>query len=120
VSRPASIPGQYPLKILFVCSQNKLRSLTAETIFSGSSHYQVKSAGTEAASRIRVTEGMIGWADKIFAMEKNHVNLLREKYREKLTGKQLICLHIPDDYEYMDPELIRVLKTKLGQYIELS
>lgn len=120
MSQPAPTLRPYPLQILFVCSQNKLRSLTAEKIFSGTNHCQVKSAGTGAGARIRITKGMIGWADKIFAMEKNHLNLLRHKYREELAGKPLICLHIPDDYEYMDPELIRLLKIKLSPYLELS
>ena len=52
-------------------------------------------------------------------MEKNHVNILRKKYRETLSAKQLVCLHIPDDYDYMDAELIAVLKFKLSRYIEV-
>jgi predicted protein tyrosine phosphatase len=109
--------GPYPLKILFVCSQNKLRSLTAEKTYEAFAGYQVKSAGTDAGARIRVTGGHIGWADKIFVMEKNHLNILRRKFREELTGKHLVCLHIPDDFEYMDPDLIKILKKKLGDHI---
>jgi predicted protein tyrosine phosphatase len=119
VSSEDSRPPAFPSKILFVCSQNKLRSLTAETIYENFPRYQVKSAGTNPGARIRVTEGLIGWADRIFVMEKNHVNILRKKYREALAKKQLVCLHIPDDYAYMDPDLIAVLKFKLSRYIEI-
>ena len=118
IDAPISQPPAAP-KILFVCSQNKLRSLTAEKIYQDFRRYQVKSAGTNAGARIRVTEGLIGWADRIFVMEKNHLNILRKKYREALTGKQLVCLFIPDDYEYMAPELINILKLRLSRYLEI-
>jgi len=48
------------IQILLVCSQNRLRSLTAETIFDGVNGHQVRSAGTEDGARIRVTAGHIG------------------------------------------------------------
>ncbi|MDB9514606.1 methyltransferase domain-containing protein [Kamptonema animale CS-326] len=105
-------------KILFVCSQNKLRSLTAEKMYENS-NYAVKSAGTEKGARTRVTEGIIGWADLIFVMEKRHSDRLRSKFRESLAGKKIICLHIPDNYDYMEPELIEILEAKLSSYIEL-
>ncbi|MDF0554316.1 hypothetical protein [Kamptonema sp. UHCC 0994] len=105
-------------KILFVCSQNKLRSLTAEKMYENS-NYAVKSAGTEKGARTRVTAGMIGWADLIFVMEKRHRDRLRSKFRESLAGKKIICLHIPDNYEYMEPELIEILESKLSPYIEV-
>ena len=73
-----------PTKLLFLCSQNRLRSLTAETIYQGFPGYVVKSAGTEPGARIRVNEGHIGWADTIFVMEKKHARILREKFREAL------------------------------------
>jgi predicted protein tyrosine phosphatase len=70
----------HPLKLLFICSKNWLRSLTAEHMLQGTSGYAVKSAGTEPNARIRVNEGQIGWADLIFVMEKklarNRHNLL--------------------------------------------
>ena len=106
-------------KLLFVCSQNKLRSLTAEKLFQGFPLYQVRSAGTQPGARIVVTEGHIGWADMVFCMEKSHVNRLRRKFPEALEGKEVICLHIPDEYEYMQPELIDELRGRLGLYLTL-
>jgi predicted protein tyrosine phosphatase len=107
------------LKILFVCSRNRWRSLTAEKIYEGFPGYSVRSAGTEANARIRVTEGHVGWADLIFVMEKRHAERLREKFPEALVGKQVICLHISDDYEYMDADLIELLKSRLEPHIAL-
>ncbi len=109
----------HPKKILFVCSHNRWRSLTAERMYDGFPGYEVRSVGTEPGARIRVTEGHIGWADWIFVMEKKHVEKLRNKFDEALVGKRIICLHIPDDYACGDPELIALLKAKLSEYVEV-
>ncbi len=106
-------------KLLFVCSRNKLRSLTAEKLFQGFPAYQVRSAGTQPEARIVVTEGHLGWADVIFVMEKSHLSRLQRKFPEALRGKQVVTLHIPDDYEFMQPELLDELRGKLGPHIQL-
>ncbi|MFA6207857.1 MAG: hypothetical protein WC714_00370 [Candidatus Obscuribacterales bacterium] len=106
-------------KILFVCSQNKWRSLTAERIYEGFSQYQVRSAGTAPGARVRVTEGHIGWADWIFVMEKKHLQVLTGKYSDRLADKKVVCLHIPDHYQFMDIELIKLLKNRLGHHIDV-
>jgi predicted protein tyrosine phosphatase/ubiquinone/menaquinone biosynthesis C-methylase UbiE len=105
-------------KILFVCSQNKWRSLTAEKICEKISGYSARSAGTEKGARIRVTEGLLGWADLIFVMEKKHGSRLRSKFPDSIKGKEVICLQIPDNYRYMEPELVELLQAKLSLYME--
>jgi predicted protein tyrosine phosphatase len=111
--------SRHPTKVLFVCSQNRIRSLTAERIFAGVDGFQARSAGTQPNARIVVTEGHIGWADIIFTMEKSHWNLLRQKFGAALDGKRVIALHIPDEYQFMQPELIDELKIKVVQHIEI-
>jgi predicted protein tyrosine phosphatase len=108
------------VKILFVCSQNRLRSLTAETIFDGQGGHQVRSAGTEEGARVRVTAGHIGWADLIFVMEKRHRDRLEKKFREALAGKPVVCLYIPDEYEYMDEELIDRLRGGVAPHVDFG
>lgn len=108
------------MKVLFVCSQNRLRSLTAEAVFNGLGGHQVRSAGTETGARIRVTAGQLGWADLIFIMEKRHLHRLQTKFHEEIAGKRLICLYIPDDYEYMDEELIDRLRTGVAEYVDFD
>jgi Predicted protein tyrosine phosphatase len=105
------------IKILFLCSQNKRRSLTAEKIFNGTNNHEVRSAGTETNARIKVTPGILGWADIIFCMEKKHVRRLKEKYKDIIANKEVICLNIPDDYEYMDEELIELLEASVEEYL---
>ena len=108
-----------PLKLLFICSQNKIRSLTAEHMLQGVLGLAVKSAGTEPNSRIRVNEGHIGWADLIFVMEKKHRRILEENFPEALVRKSIICLNIPDVYRYLEPALRDELRAGLSQHIEL-
>ncbi len=105
--------------ILFVCSQNKLRSPTAETIFSEKEGFDVLSAGLNKDAEIPLTAGLVEWADTIFVMEKAQRNKLRKKHRKSLNKQNVICLEIPDDYDYMDSELIMILKQKLGNFFKI-
>ncbi|MGC5325464.1 low molecular weight protein tyrosine phosphatase family protein [Brevibacillus sp. SYSU BS000544] len=107
------------MKILFICSKNKWRSPTAEKIFHRFNNYDVRSAGTEDGARIKVTSGHIGWADLIFVMEKKHLRRLKDKFGQILFDKKVINLDIPDDYQYMDDELIEILKVRVGDYIDV-
>ena len=107
------------IKLLFICSRNKWRSLTAETIFKQITSYQVRSAGTEENARIKITAGLIGWADIVFVMEKKHERRIQQKYREELKSKKIIRLDIEDEYEYMNEELIELLKNRVSEYIEI-
>ncbi len=106
------------MNLLFLCSQNKRRSLTAEKLFDGYNGYKACSAGTEANARVKVTPGLLGWADIIFCMEKKHVRRIREKYADIVAGKQVVCLNISDDYEYMDRELQEVLECYVWDYLK--
>ena len=106
------------MNILFVCSRNKWRSRTAETIFKNNQKHNVKSAGTENDARIKVTEKIINWSDLIFVMEKRHKERLKEKFGPVTDTKEIIILDIQDDYKYMDPELIEILETSVSPYLE--
>ena len=111
--------GGHAVKLLFVCSRNRKRSLTAEQLMEGVPGYEARSGGTQPGARIVVTEGHIGWADIIFTMEKSHFAKLRARFPEALDGKQVVILHIPDEYEFMQAELLDELRTKLAPHVEL-
>jgi predicted protein tyrosine phosphatase len=104
------------LKILFICSRNRRRSLTAETIFKKETAWDVRSAGTEEGARVKVTAGHLGWAAVVVVMEKRHKERLRQKYPEEIAGKTCLCLFIPDDYEFMNPALIELLREKMQEH----
>lgn len=104
-------------RVLFVCSQNRLRSPTAEQVFSSHPGLEVASAGLNHDAEVPLTAEMVTWAEIIFVMERTHRNKLQKHFREALNGKRVICLEIPDDYEFMDPVLIRLLKAKVPRYL---
>lgn len=103
--------------VLFICSQNKLRSPTAEQVFANWPGIKVSSAGTNNDAENPLTPEQIEWADIVFVMEKSHRNKVQTKYRAHLNRKRLICLHIPDEYEFMDPHLIELLKAKVPSHL---
>ncbi len=109
-----------PHKLLFICSRNRIRSLTAERIFGRLPGIQARSAGTQPNARIVVTEGHIGWADLIVFMEKSHLNRVRQKFPDALEGRRIVTLHIPDDYQFMQPDLIDELHAKVSQHLALE
>ncbi len=106
------------MKILFVCSRNKWRSRTAETIFKNNGFHEIKSAGTENSARIRVTQKLINWADTIFVMESKHKKRMLDKFEIDPSETNLEVLDIPDEYPYMDEELVEILEIKLKDVFE--
>ncbi|MBG6233505.1 protein-tyrosine phosphatase [Pedobacter sp. CAN_A7] len=102
---------------LFICSRNKWRSKTAEDIFKNIEGFNVRSAGTSSSARIKVNEKLVNWADLIFVMEKHHKQWLNQKYSFLLNGKQIVVLDIPDEYQYMDTDLVNMLETTLAPYL---
>lgn len=99
---------------LFICSRNQWRSPTAETIFKKRSGVQVRSAGTSPKAKRTVNASDIGWADIIFVMEKKHKNRLVAQFPKMLNHKPLYILDIPDEYQYMNAELIVELEDKVN------
>lgn len=102
--------------VLFVCSQNRLRSPTAEQVFSGLDGYEVASAGTNNDAETPVDRELVGWADIIFVMEKAHLSKLRKTFRSSIRGR-VVCLDIPDDYGFMDPQLVALLQRKVTPFL---
>lgn len=64
-------------KLLFICSRNEIRSLTAERMFDGSM-----------------------------------------RFPDALADKRVVCLRIPDDFEFMQPELVDALTSALATELE--
>lgn len=101
------------IRALFICSRNRLRSPTAERVFADWPDVETDSAGLAPDAEVRVSAEQLDWATVILVMEKNHRRKLTRQYRQALAGKRVICLDIPDDYAYMQPELIELLQRKV-------
>ena len=92
--------------ILFVCSRNQLRSPTGERIFANSERFEPRSRGLRSSARRQLTAADVLWADSIFVMERDHKRELLRHFGEEAEGRKIFVLDIPDDYEFMDSELI--------------
>jgi len=103
--------------ILFICSQNKLRSPTAEAVFTDHPAIEVDSAGLNNDAEVPLSEEQVRWADLIIVMEKSHRIRLNRKFKGALAGKRVAVLDIPDKYDYMEPSLIALLKVRCASYI---
>lgn len=106
-------------KLLFICSRNQWRSPTAEALFRNHPRYDARSAGTSDNARIKVTACHMRWADVVLCMERKHTDLLRERFPDELAGRTLITLRIPDDYQFMDPELTALLRAELATHLQI-
>ncbi len=104
-------------KILFVCSQNKLRSPTGEAVFANTDGVSVRSAGLNNDAEMPLGAEDVAWADIIFVMEQTHKKKLKTRFREHLKNQRVVCLGIPDNYEYMQPELVEIFTSDVSQFI---
>ncbi len=106
--------------VLFICSQNRLRSPTAEQVFSDHPGIECSSAGLNNDAGNPVTSELVEWAEIIFVMEEAHRNKLSSKFKRYLGNKRVICLDIPDEYDFMDPTLVRLLKAKVTRFLPIA
>lgn len=110
-------------KILFVCHANKQRSPTAESVFREMAkekgiEVKVESAGIdveEDSEENQLSEFLVESSDKIFVMEDRMKEAIVRDY--KANPKKISSLDIPDIYHKNDPQLIKILREKLGPYL---
>lgn len=102
--------------VLFVCSQNKLRSPTAEQVFASWPGIEVSSAGLNNDAENPLDAEQVAWADLVFVMEAAHRNKLSKRFRKALRAR-VICLGIPDDYDFMDPALVQLLQARVPKFL---
>jgi len=112
-------PAEHRRNILFICSRNQWRSPTAEQIWRKHPMLSVRSAGTSPTARRKVSEDDIRWADVIFVMEEKHKSRLVAEFTRLIKNKTVYVLDIPDEYRYMDPELVAQLEQSVGALLEL-
>jgi len=103
--------------VLFVCSQNWLRSPSGEDLFATWPGIATASAGLNHDAPTTVTPELVQWADIIFVMEKKHRTKLGERFRAHLRGKRVVCLDIPDKFGFMDPKLVTILMERVPKFL---
>lgn len=107
-------------KALFICRQGKHRSRTAAEIFATWTNCETKWAGSDKDALFPLLVEDIGWATIIFTMEKSQEKKMKKSFPGALAGKRVICLNIPDEFQYGDEHLKRILETKAGTYLAIK
>lgn len=105
-------------RVLFICAKNKLRSPTAEHVFAAYPGVETDSAGVNHDAEVPVSVEHLHWADVVVVMEKRHQAKLRRDFGHALNGKRVVCLDIPDDYDYMDSDLVTLLQDRASRFLK--
>lgn len=105
-------------RVLFVCNQNRLRSPTAARVFDGRPGLEVRSAGVDPDAVCPVTRDLLEWADLVLVMEKRQRNLIHKRFPDLYRSRQIVCLYIPDQYDFMDPGLVALLEERVAPWLD--
>ncbi|MEW4451720.1 protein tyrosine phosphatase [Bremerella sp. JC817] len=106
-----------PTKILFICSRNLWRSPTAERIYCNDPRLAVRSRGLSPRAARRISPQDLDWADVIMVMEQEHLARLRSSFRNRLVGRTLHVLDIPDRFQFMDPRLVKMIEERVESFL---
>jgi predicted protein tyrosine phosphatase len=104
-------------RVLFVCEGNRHRSPTAERLYANTPGVKARSAGLSTLARVEVTVELLGWADVVFVMESRLERLIRKRFTTAIEGKTVVRLEIPDEFQFMQPELLAVLTERLTPHL---
>lgn len=78
---------------------------------------ETASAGLAPDAEESVTPDHLDQADIIFVMERAHRAKLQRRFGAHLKGKRVVCLEIPDDYDFLQPELAALLEKRVGRFL---
>lgn len=107
-----------PRRVLFVCFWNRVRSATAERLFGKRPDLEVRSAGTSSEALVQVNERMLEWADIIFTMDEGQGKELAAMFPDHAALERVVCLDIPDDFTFLQPELVKLLEDKVTAHLD--
>lgn len=102
------------IKLLFVCTSNMLCHPTAENMYKNDMRFEVLSCGTDKDARVRINCLLCEWADKIICFEKEHEKVIKTYHDYNNDIVPIINLNIEDNYDYMQPELIELIKERMS------
>lgn len=81
---------------------------------------ETASAGLAPDAEEQCSVELVEWADIIFVMERAHRARLQRRLRAHLKRARVVCLDIPDDYAFMQPELVALLGKRVGRHLPSS
>ena len=104
-------------RVLFVCTQNKVRSLTAEHLYRVRPDLEVKSCGTATFAKNQLSKELLNWAEAVFTFDESHMEAIAKNFPTEAQGKPVICLGLPDIFTYKSDALVVKLTAKIEPYL---
>jgi predicted protein tyrosine phosphatase len=108
------------MRVLFLCSRNQLRSPTAAHLFASWPGVETDSAGLADDAVVPLSSEQLEWAELVCVMEPAHRRKLSREHARWLKNKRVVCLDVPDEFTYMQPELVALLKRRVGPLLRAA
>ena len=100
-------------RVLTVCSASALRSPTAAIVLNQEYGYNTKAAGVSLEYAIvPVTGRLLMWSQEIVVMESWQAHEIGAMLEMMHIERPVVCLNIDDNYSYMQPELVSLIKQR--------
>jgi predicted protein tyrosine phosphatase len=109
--------GRSKKRVLFVCTHNRVRSLTAAQVYGDRPDLEVRSAGIDEYASVPLTRELFDWADQVFVFSERQRKVVEERFPSSLGSKSVVCLHLADTFDYKSPKLVIKLVGKLTHYL---
>ena len=108
------------LRVLFVCGRNRRRSPTAARVFRNDRRVSVRAVGVSPQARRELSERDLDWADLVLVMERKHASRIRATFGGRDRFPPIETLDIPDEFEFMDEQLVALIRVGTEPYLEAS
>ncbi len=106
-------------RVLCVCSAGLLRSATLQNFLIKEYGYNARNCGTEESyALIPISEALVHWADEIIFVNQENFRNVRKEIEEMGMLEKCKTLNIPDQYEFNNPELLKIIKEQYEETIK--
>jgi predicted protein tyrosine phosphatase len=109
--------GRSKKRVLFVCTHNRVRSLTAAQVYRDRPDLEVRSAGIDEYASVPLTRELFDWADQVFVFSERQRKVVEERFPSSIGSKSVVCLHLADTFDYKSPKLVIKLIGKLAPHL---
>lgn len=122
-NRWANLNNVYQTKakrVLAVCSAGMLRAPTLANVLWKEWAYNTRSCGMTDFALIPIDEELIVWADEIVFVSCDVWLNTPVRIQDTIAefGKKIVCLSIPDDYEWGDAELMKMCLEQYSEHLK--
>ena len=102
-------------KVLAICSASLLRSPTIAWVLSNPPYNcNTRCAGAVDYYALQLIDRpLLCWCEEIVCADRSHEAAVEKKLKEFNLERPVHCLKIPDEYQYRDPDLVRIIHKAL-------